>query len=126
MTHDLTFDWVALASIEEIAAQAEAVCIAHGLSGMWYASTPDGIPVKGCRITAEGGASLAVLTLQGYQNDQTHLRLQHAARAGTPEHVIALADALYVALRAAGWIPSDSPLLEHTPRFMRSHGFKPK
>ena len=126
MTHDLTFDWVALAPIEEIAAQAEAVCIAHGLSGMWYASTPSGIPVKGCRITAEGGASLAVLTLQGYQRDQTHLRLQPAARADTPEQMIALADALYVALRAADWIPSDSPLLEHTPHFMRPHGFKPK
>ena len=76
MTDDFTFDWVALASIEEIAAQAEAVCVALGLSGVWYASAPNGIPVRGCRITAEDGASLAVLTLQGYQSDQTHLRLR--------------------------------------------------
>jgi hypothetical protein len=126
MTDDLTFDWVALAPIEEIAAQAEAVCVAHGLSGIWYASSPGGIPVKGCRIAAEDGASLAVLTLQGYQSDQTHLRLQPAARASTPDQVAALANELYAALRAAGWIPSDSPLLEHTPRFVRPHGFTPR
>jgi hypothetical protein len=125
MTDDFTFDWVALAAIEEVAAQAEAVCVARGLAGLWYASAPGGIPVKGCRITAEDGASLAVLTLQGYQSDQTHLRLQPAARTSTPEQVGALADALYAALRSAGWIPSDSPLLEHTPRFVRPHGFKP-
>ncbi len=125
MTDDLTFDWVALAPIEELAALAEQTCVTHGLSGSWYASAPDGIPVKGCRITAEDGATLAVLTLQGYQSDQTHLRLQPAARASTPERVTALADTLYASLRAAGWIPSDSPLLEHTPRFVRPHGFKP-
>src|SRR5215212_10488170 len=126
MTDDFTFDWVALAPIEDVAAQTEAVCVARGLSGLWYASAPGGIPVKGCRITAEDGASLAVLTLQGYQSDQTHLRLQPAARASTPGQVAALADALYAALRAAGWIRSDSPLLEHTPRFVRPHGFKPR
>ena len=125
MTEDFTFDWVALASIEEVAAQAEAVCVARGLSGLWYASAPGGIPVKGCRITAESGESLAVLTLQGYQADQTHLRLQPAARARALEQVGALADALYAALRAAGWMPSDAPLLEHTPRFVRPRGFKP-
>jgi hypothetical protein len=129
MTDDLIFDWVALAPIEEIAAQAEAVCVARGLSGMWYASTPGGIPVKGCRITAEDGAALAVLTLQGYgrsiehpDSDQTHLRLQPVARASAPGQVAALADALYAALRAAGWMASDSPLPEHTPRFVRPHG----
>jgi len=122
MTENLTFDWVALASIEEIAAQAEAVCVACGLSGVWYASAPGGIPVKGCRITAEDGASLAVLTLQGYQSDQTHLRLQPAARASAPDQVAALADTLYTALRAAGWIPSDTPPLEHTPRLVRPPG----
>src|SRR5215213_7823757 len=126
MIDDFTFDWVALASIEEIAGQAEAVCVALGLSGVWYTSAPNGIPVKGCRITSEDGASLAVLTLQGYQNDQTHLRLQPAARASAPDQVAALADALYAALRAAGWIPSDSPPLGHTPRFVRPHGFKPR
>ncbi len=125
MTDDFTFDWVALAPIEEVATRAEQVCVARGLSGLWYASTPGGIPVKGCRIAAEDGASLAVLTLQGYQSDQTHLRLQPAARASVPAHVGALADALYAALRAAGWMPSDAPLLEHTPRFVRPHGFKP-
>ena len=125
MTDDFTFDWVALAPIEQVAAQAEAVCMARGLSGEWYASAPGGIAVKGCRIMSEDGASLAVLTLQGYQSDQTHLRLQPAARASTPGQVGALADALYAALRAAGWVPSDSPLLEHTPRFVRPHGFKP-
>ena len=125
MRDDFTFDWVALAAIEQVAAQAEAVCVERGLSGLWYASTPGGIPVKGCRVTAPDGESLAVLTLQGYQSDQTHLRLQPAAHTGTPEQVGALADALYAALRAAGWVPSDSPLLEHTPRFVRPHGFKP-
>src|SRR4051812_10752981 len=125
MTDDFTFDWVALAAIEEVAVQAEAVCVAQGLSGLWYASAPGGIPVKGCRITAADGASLAVLTLQGYQSDQTHLRLQPAARASSPEQVGELADALYAALRAAGWMASDSPLLEHTPRFVRPRGFKP-
>ena len=74
---------------------------------------------------AEDGAALAVLTLQGYQSDQTHLRLQPAARAQAPAQVGALADALYAALRAAGWIPSDAPLLEHTPRFVRPQGFVP-
>ncbi len=126
LTDDLTFDWVALAPIEEIAAQAEAVCVARGLSGIWYASAPGGIPVKGCRIAAEDGVSLAVLTLQGYQSDQTHLRLQPAARASTPDQVAALANELYAALRAAGWIRSDSPLLEHTPRFVRPYGFTPR
>ena len=125
MTDDFTFDWVALAPIEEVAALAEQACVARGLSGLWYASAPGGIPVKGCRITAEDGGPLAVLTLQGYQSDQTHLRLQPAARAGAPDQVGALADALYKALRAAGWMPSDSPLLEYTPRFVRPHGFKP-
>lgn len=125
MIDDLTFDWIALAPIEDVAALAEQACVARGLSGMWYASAPSGIPVKGCRITGEDGASLAVLTLQGYQSDQTHLRLQPAARAGAPAQVAALADALYAALRAAGWMPSDSPLLEHTPHFVRPHGFKP-
>lgn len=125
MTDDFTFDWVALAPIEEVAALAERACVERGLSGLWYASAPGGIPVKGCRIAAEDGASLAVLTLQGYQSDQTHLRLQPAARARTPDQVAALADTLYAALRAAGWMPSDSPLLEHTPRFVRPHGFKP-
>ncbi|HEU5103304.1 MAG TPA: hypothetical protein VFU22_29990 [Roseiflexaceae bacterium] len=123
---DLTFDWVALAPIEDVAARAEAVCVARGLSGLWYASAPGGIPVKGCRITAEDGSTLAVLTLQGYQSDQTHLRLQPAARSAEPALVSALADELYAALRAAGWIPSDSPLLEHTPRFVRPRGFTPR
>jgi hypothetical protein len=125
MTDDFTFDWVALAPIEEVAAQAESVCIAQGLSGQWYASSPGGIPVKGCRITAVDGASLAVLTLQGYQSDQTHLRLQPAARTGAPSQVGTLADALYAALRGYDWMPSDSPLLKHTPRFVRPHGFRP-
>ena len=126
MTDDFTFDWVALAVIEEVAGVAEEICVARGLSGLWYASAPGGIPVKGCRIAAQGGATLAVLTLQGYQSDQTHLRLQPAARAGEPAQVAALADALYAALRANGWIPSDSPLLEHTPRFVRPRGFMPR
>jgi len=125
MTDDFTFDWVALAPIEDVAALAEQTCVESGLSGLWYASAPGGIPVKGCRITAADGGSLAVLTLQGYQSDQTHLRLQPAARASTPAQVAALADALYAALRMAGWMPSDAPLLVHTPRFVRPLGFKP-
>ena len=126
MTDDFTFDWVALAPIEQVAALAEQTCIAQGLSGLWYASAPGGISVKGCRITGEQGSTLAVLTLQGFQKEQTHLRLQPAARASTPAAVAALADALYAALRAAGSIPSDSPLLEHTPRFVRPRGFIPR
>ena len=123
---DYTFDWVALAPIDAVGARAEQCCGAQGLSGTWYSSTPGGIPVKGCRIVGAGDATLAVLTLQGYLADQTHLRLQPAAHTGDPAQVIALADALYAALRAEGWIPSETPLLEHTPRFVRPHGFKPR
>ena len=126
MTDDFTFDWVALAPIEEVAARAEQICVAHGYSGLWYASAPSGIPVKGCRIAGQDGDRLAVLTLQGYQADQTHLRLQPAAHAAQPRQVAELADALYLALRDADWIPSASPLLEHTPRFVRPQGFKPR
>lgn len=126
MTDDYTFDWVALAPIEQVAARAEQVCVARGLAGTWYSSAPGGIAVKGCRIMAGDGATLAVLTLQGYQPDQTHLRLQPAAHADPPAQIAALADELYAALRAAGWIPSTSPLLEHTPRFVRPHGFRPR
>jgi len=123
---DYTFDWVALAPIDAVAARAERVCVAQGLSGSWYSSAPGGIPVKGCRILGASDATLAVLTLQGYREDQTHLRLQPAAHAADPAQVIALADALYAALRAEGWIPSETPLLEHTPRFVRPRGFKPR
>jgi hypothetical protein len=126
MTDDLTFDWVALAPIEDVATRAEEACVARGLSGMWYSSNPGGIPVKGCRITSPSGSTLAVLTLQGYQPDQTHMRLQPAARAADPAEVAALADTLYAALRAAGWIPATSPLLASTPRFVRPHGFRPR
>ena len=107
MSDDFTFDWVVAAPIEQVAAQAEAVCVARGLSGLWYASARDGIPVKGCRITAEDGGSLAVLTLQGQQANQTHLRLQPAARASTPGQVGALADALRAAFGTAGWMLSE-------------------
>ena len=123
---DYTFDWVALAPIDAVAASAEQCCIAQGLSGVWYSSAPGGIPVKGCRISGAGEATLAVLTLQGFQIDQTHLRLQPAAHAADPAQVIALADALYAALRAEGWISSDAPLLAHTPRLVRPHGFRPR
>ena len=76
--------------------------------------------------SGQAATTLAVLTLQGYQADQTHLRLQPAARSADLERVSALADALYAALRAEGWIPSEAPLLEHTPRFVRPRGFKPR
>src|SRR5438128_1134952 len=112
MTDDLTFDWVALAPIEPIAARAEEVCVARGLGGLWYSSAPGGIPVKGCRITNAGGATLAVLTLQGYYPDQTHLRLQPAAHAADTAEVVALADALFAMLRAASWMPGEGPLFE--------------
>jgi hypothetical protein len=125
MTDDLTFDWVALAPIEAVAASAEQVCVARGLSGTWYSSAPGGIPVKGCRIAEERG-TLAVLTLQGFQPDQTHLRLQPAARAGAPADVAALADALYAALRERGWMPGEGPLFTRAPRFMRPQGFRPR
>ena len=123
---DNTFDWVALAPIDAVAASAEQCCIAQGLSGVWYSSAPGGIAVKGCRIVGASESTLAVLTLQGYQADQTHLRLQPAARTADPALVIGLADALYAALRAEGWIPSQAPLLDHTPRFVRPQGFKPR
>jgi hypothetical protein len=123
---DYTFDWVALAPIDAVAARAEACCVALGHSGTWYSSAPGGIAVKGCRITTAASATLAVLTLQGYQADQTHLRLQPAAHTADPAQVVALADALYAALRAEGWIPSDSPLLQATPRLVRPRGFKPR
>ena len=126
MTDDLTFDWVVLAPIEAEAAQAEETCAAQGFSGVWYSSAPGGVPVKGCRITTASGATLVALTLQGYQPDQTHLRLQPAARAVDTTLVAALADALYVTLRKKGWIPSTSPLLDYTPRFVRPHGFRPR
>lgn len=126
MTDEYTFDWVALASIEDVAARAEAVCVAQGLGGQWYSSAPGGIPVKGGRLLGADGTTMAVLTLQGYQADQTHLRLQPAARATDPAEVLALADALYAALRGAGWIPTESPLLDYTPRFVRPRGFTPR
>jgi hypothetical protein len=84
MTDDFTFDWAALAPIEEIATLVERICVARGLDGLWYSSTPGGIPVKGCRINGVDGVTLAVLTLQGYYPDQTHLRLQPAAHAADP------------------------------------------
>jgi hypothetical protein len=123
---DLIFDWVALAPIEDVAARAEQVSGARGLAGTWYSSAPGGIPVKGCRLIDSHGATVAVLTLQGFQPDQTHLRLQPAARASEPSLVAGLADDLYAALRDAGWIPSSSPLLDHTPRFVRPAGFTPR
>src|SRR5262245_4081116 len=126
MTDDMTFDWVALAPIEMVAAQAEQACVAQGYSGVWYSSAPGGVPVKGCRVTTTSGATLAALTLQGYQPDQTHLRLQPTTRAADATLVVALAGALYLTLREKGWIPSTSPLLDHTPRFVRPHGFRPR
>jgi hypothetical protein len=66
MTDDFTFDWAALAPIEELATLVERICVARGLDGLWYSSTPGGIPVKGCRINGADGATLAVLTLQRY------------------------------------------------------------
>jgi hypothetical protein len=126
MTDDFTFDWVALAPIEEIATLVERICVARGLDGLWYSSTPSGIPVKGCRINGADGATLAVLTLQGYYPDQTHLRLQSAAHTAEPTAVMALADALYAALREAGRIPGAGPLFASTPRFIRPQGFRPR
>jgi hypothetical protein len=126
MDDDFTFDWVALAPIEAVAARVEAVCVAHGFDGLWYSSAPGGIAVKGCRITDVYGATLAVLTLQGYDPSQTHLRLQPAAHAQDRAQVAALADALYAALRDAGWMPADGPLFESTPRFLRPRGFRPR
>ncbi len=126
MTDDYTFDWVALAAIEPVAALAEQCCAEQGLGGTWYSSAPGGIEVKGCRISADGRTTLAVLTLQAFQPGQTHLRLQPAARAADPARVAQLADALFAALRARGWAPGDSPLLGHTPRFMRPTGFTPR
>src|SRR4029079_2040370 len=109
---DNTFDWVALAPIEAVAASAEQCCVAQGLSGVWYSSAPGGIPVKGCRIAGANDATIAVLTLQGFQPDQTHLRLQPSARAGDPAQAIALAEALYAALRADSWMPVAAAVTE--------------
>lgn len=106
MSDELVFDWVVSGPIEPIAQRIEALCVARGLGGLWYSSARDGVPVKGSRITGADGATLALLTLQGYRPDQTHLRLQPAARAADrAAEVAALADALYEALHAAGWLP---------------------
>jgi hypothetical protein len=127
MIDDFTFDWGVLAPIELIAAQIEEVCAAHGFGGLWYSSAPDGIPVKGCRITTAAAATLAVVTLQGYAPDQTHLRLQPAARATErAAEVAALADTLYTTFRAAGWLTAEAQSLEHAPRFVRPPGFRPR
>ncbi len=126
MSDDYTFDWVALAPIAPVAARVEQVCGAHGVAGTWYSSTRAGVPVKGCRLIGEGGATLAALTLQGYRPDQTHLRLQPAARAADLAQVAALAGALYAALRAARWLPAGAASLDHTPRFVRPPGFEPR
>jgi hypothetical protein len=126
MADDMSFDWVALAPIEPVAARVEQVCVERGLGGLWYSSAPGGIPVKGCRITEPGGSTLAVLTLQGYYPEQTHLRLQPAAHVADPAQVAALADALFAGLRAAGWIPGRGPLFETAPRFVRPPGFRPR
>lgn len=125
MTDDFTFDWVALAPIEEVARRAEELCVARGLGGLWYSSARDGVPVRGARITMAGGATLAVLTLQGYHPDQTHMRLQPAARAaGRADEVAALAADLYAALRAAGWLPGEREF-DQAPRVVRPHGWRP-
>lgn len=127
MGDDFTFDWVVLAPIDDITTIVEQTCVEHNFNGTWFESRPDGFPVKGCRITIMDGSTLAVLTLQGYYEDQTHLRLQPAARAmDQAKDVAALADDLYHAFRAAEWMPSDHQLFESTPRFMRPQGFRPR
>jgi hypothetical protein len=125
MSDDFTFDWVVLAPIADVEASVEQACVARGLDGTWYSSAPDGFPVKGRRITT-AGKTLAVLTLQGYQPDQTHLRLQPAARAlDQAQDVAALAETLYSAFGAAGWTPTGA-LFTPAPRFVRPHGFRPR
>lgn len=125
MSDDFTFDWVVLAPIAEVEAVAEQIATQRGLDGIWYSSAPDGFPVKGCRITT-AGKTLAVLTLQGYQPDQTHLRLQPSARAlDQAQDVAAFAEALYATFGAAAWVPTGG-LFENAPRFVRPHGFRPR
>lgn len=76
MNDDFTFDWAVLAPITDVETTVEHICVTHNLNGTWFESHPDGLPVKGCRITLADTSTLAVLTLQGYYEDQTHLRLQ--------------------------------------------------
>ncbi|NOK58320.1 MAG: hypothetical protein GFH27_549279n126 [Chloroflexi bacterium AL-W] len=127
MNDDFTFDWAVLAPITDVETTVEHICVTHNLNGTWFESHPDGLPVKGCRIMLADTSTLAVLTLQGYYEDQTHLRLQPAARAvDQATDVAALADDLYKAFRTAGWMPSEKRLFESTPRFMRPQGFRPR
>ena len=100
MTEEFVYDWVVAGPIEAVAAQVEAVCATQGLGGTWYSSAPGGVAVKGCRLSADGAATLAVLTLQARAEATTHLRLQAAARADDPARVAALAEALQAALGA--------------------------
>lgn len=106
MIDDITFDWQVRAPIEAVAEQVEAACAARQLGGLWYESAPAGRPVKGCRITADGRSTLAVLTLQSAAPAATRLLLQPAARVADPAPVLALADTLYRALAGCGWLPA--------------------
>ena len=102
MTDEFVYDWLVAAPIEAVAAQVEDVCAAQGLGGTWYSSAPGGVAVKGCRLSADGANTLAVLTLQACAEAATHLRLLPAARAADPARVAALAEALGAALGVSG------------------------
>ncbi len=109
MSDEYTFDWQVRAPIEAVADQVEAACAARQLGGLWYESAPAGRAVKGCRITADGQSTLAVLTLQEHAPETTRLRLQPAARAADLAPVLALAETLYAALVGFGWLPGAAP-----------------
>ena len=104
MSDEHTFDWQVQAPIEAVADQVEAACAAQLLGGLWYESAPAGRAVKGCRITADGQSTLAVLTLQAHAPGVTHLRLQPAARIADPAPVLALAETMRAALSEKGWL----------------------
>lgn len=104
MSDEHTFDWQVQAPIDAVAQQVEAACAARLLGGLWYESALAGRAVKGCRITADGQSTLAVLTLQAHAPDMTHLRLQPAARAADPAPVLALAETLRAALVGQSWL----------------------
>lgn len=104
MSDEHTFDWQVQAPIDALADQVESACAALRLGGLWYESAPAGRAVKGCRISADGQSTLAVLTLQADTATTTHLRLQPAARAADPTPVLALAQALRAALSEKGWL----------------------
>lgn len=117
---DTAFDWVALAPIDHVMACADEVWAAAAVRASWLGNIPDGMRMESCRLTDDAGTHLAILTLQGYALDQTHLRLEPTAAA------LPLVAALFAALRGHGWMPGAGTAAAEVPHFMRPVGFRPR